>query len=60
MGSRAVSCVLTRNSPKRVYSLSSACSRTLHVLMTTTSASLSSDVRSYPAASSNPAICSES
>ena len=45
-GSRPVSAAWTRSSPSRVYSLSSACSRTLQVLMTTTSASLSSGVRS--------------
>src|SRR6476660_3650730 len=48
------------NSPSRVNSFSSARSRTLHVLMTTTSASRSSGVGSYPAWSRRPAMRSES
>ena len=48
------------NSPSRVKSFSSARSRTLHVLMTTTSASRSSAVGSYPAWSRRPAMRSES
>src|SRR5919197_5113450 len=59
-GSRPVSAASIRSSPRRVYSFSSARSRTLHVLMTTTSASCASSVASKPACSRSPAIRSES
>ena len=60
IGSCPCSAASSRSSPRRVYSFSSARSRTLQVLMTTTSASAASAVASKPACSSSPAIRSES
>src|SRR5207247_1739005 len=60
IGSWPISCAICRSSPSRVYNFSSARSRTLHVLMTTTSASAAASVASNPACSSSPAMRSES